>query len=255
MVTGWHEGRYYLEDGTAALGWLDLDGQRYYFREDGSPYQGWLTQGEYDYYFLEDGTMAVGPVEINGQIRYFTPGGIHIWLVNPWNYLPEDYDPQLVMTENGYRVTESCVEALEKMLEGCRAAGLRPNLISGYRSYWDQAYLYQEKIAEYGYATGKQIVAVPNTSEHQLGLAVDIVDASYRGLDRAQGEKPVQLWLMENCWDYGFILRYPDNTTDITGIIYEPWHYRYVGLEVSLELKELGITLEEYLGDIRPVEE
>ncbi len=292
LVTGWYEGRYYLadgtpaggwmtledkacyflEDGAPAQGWMTLDGETYYFREDGSLttgwltlnaqtfyftqeghlYHGWLQEGEYSYYFLEDGTMAVGPTQIEGQTRYFTPKGIHLWLVNPWNALPEDYEVELVTLDGGYRVAKDCHEALLAMLEGCREAGLNPYQNSGYRTYWDQLALYQAKIKEYGYALGKQIVAEPNTSEHQLGLAVDIVDGNYRTLNEAQGTKPVQLWLMEHCWDYGFILRYPEGTTEITGIIYEPWHYRYVGLEVAQELKELGITLEEYLGAVQP---
>ena len=71
------------------------------------------------------------------------------------------------------------------------------------------------------------VVARPGTSEHELGLAVDIVDASYQQLDEGQASTPVQQWLMEHCWEYGFILRYPDGKSDLTGIIYEPWHYRY----------------------------
>ncbi len=295
LVTGWYENRYYLEDGTLAQGWMELegktlyfqedgtpfvgwltlddrqyylqadgslyrgwmdrDGQRLYFREDGSLHHGWLTENGYTYYLKEDGSMAVSPTEIEGQMHYFTPKGIHLWLVNPWNYLPENYEVELVSTEKGYQIAADCLEALEAMLAGCREAGLNPNLISGWRSYWDQLYLYQEKVKEYGYTTGRKIVAEPNTSEHQLGYSVDIVDGSYRNLDAVQGTKPVQLWLMEHCWEYGFILRYPEGSTDITGIIYEPWHYRYVGLEVSLELRELGITLEEYLGAVPETEE
>jgi len=90
-------------------------------------------------------------------------------------------------------------------------------------------------------------VAVPGTSEHQLGLAVDIIDENYKLLTRWQEYTDTQQWLMKNCHKYGFILRYPNGTTDITGIIYEPWHYRYVGAEVAAEITELGITFEEYL--------
>ena len=75
----------------------------------------------------------------------------------------------------------------------------------------------------------------------------DIVDKAYQTLDEHQAEMPAQKWLMENSWKYGFILRYPVGKTDVTGIIYEPWHYRYVGLELAEELHELGLTLEEYL--------
>ena len=90
-------------------------------------------------------------------------------------------------------------------------------------------------------------VAKPNTSEHQLGLAVDIIDFFYTNLDKGQEDTATQQWLMENSWRYGFILRYPNGSSEITGIIYEPWHYRYVGQEAAEEIYELGVTLEEYL--------
>ncbi len=91
-------------------------------------------------------------------------------------------------------------------------------------------------------------VAVPGTSEHQLGLAVDIIDNSNWNLDESQENVPAQQWLMANSWRYGFILRYPVGSTSVTGIIYEPWHYRYVGCQAAKEIYQRGITLEEYLG-------
>ena len=95
-----------------------------------------------------------------------------------------------------------------------------------------------------------RIVARPGTREHQLGYAVDITDSGYRKLNKDQEKTATQQWLMANCRDYGFIVRYPTGTTNITGIIYEPWHYRYVGVELAAELKESGITLEEYLDQL-----
>ena len=93
-------------------------------------------------------------------------------------------------------------------------------------------------------------VAIPGTSEHHTGLAVDIVDASYNHLNHEQAKRPTQKWLMEHCHEYGFILRYPKGKTDSTGIIYEPWHYRYVGTELAQELHDAGLTLEEYLQNL-----
>lgn len=87
----------------------------------------------------------------------------------------------------------------------------------------------------------------PGTSEHQLGLAVDIVDADYQLLNHAQEDTAVHQWLLEHCWDYGFILRYPADKGDVTGIIYEPWHYRYVGREHAQAIRAAGLCLEEYL--------
>ena len=248
MATGWLDGFYFQDDGTMTVGWAELEEQRYFFDEDGKLHTGWLEEGEYRYYFLEDGTMAVGPQEIDGKTYHFSPGGVQVWLVNPWNEIHEDYEVELVKVEGGYNLAAVCADAFARMMADCRAAGHVPQMISGHRTYWDQYALYQQKMEEYGYATAKEIVARPNTSEHQLGLAVDIVVPGSSNLNREQSKSAMQQWLMANCWDYGFILRYPDDTTEITGIIYEPWHYRYVGLEIAKELQELGITLEEYLG-------
>ena len=85
-----------------------------------------------------------------------------------------------------------------------------------------------------------------------VAVAVDIVDKSYQILDKKQETTAVQKWLMEHAWEYGFILRYPNGTTDITGIIYEPWHYRYVGRDAAADIRDKGVTLEEYIEMIRP---
>ena len=130
-------------------------------------------------------------------------------------------------------------------------------MLSGYRTQEEQEKLFQEEIdgnlAE-GYSEeearelAQQWVAVPGTSEHQLGLAVDLVDANMQDLTSAQESTETQKWLMANSWRYGFIHRYPNGKTDITGIIYEPWHYRYVGKDAAQEIFNRDITLEEYLG-------
>ncbi len=120
-----------------------------------------------------------------------------------------------------------------------------------------QKKLFRQQTQEYlnqGYSTREaqelaaESVAIPGTSEHQLGLAVDIVDYNHPQLDQTQEDTQVQKWLMENSWRYGFILRYPPEKSDITGIIYEPWHYRYVGKAAAKEIYQQNITLEEYLS-------
>ena len=93
-----------------------------------------------------------------------------------------------------------------------------------------------------------KVVARPGTSEHQLGLAVDIVDLDNQNLDETQEDTAVQQWLMAHSWEYGFILRYPGGKSEITGIIYEPWHYRYVGRDAAAEIYAQGVCLEEYLA-------
>ena len=104
---------------------------------------------------------------------------------------------------------------------------------------------YSREAAE---AEAGKVVAVPGTSEHQLGLALDIVDLNNQNLDTSQEDTPVQKWLIEHSWEYGFILRYPNDKSEITGIIYEPWHYRYVGRDAAREIHERGVCLEEYLS-------
>lgn len=188
------------------------------------------------------------------------PEDTDIWnlvLVNPWTPLPESYTVDLVSLGSGQAVDRRCAAALQNMLEACRAAGLSPLICSSYRTQNTQQGLYDAQVAEFlaqGCSREKAeelsatIVALPGTSEHQLGLAADIVDSNYQILESSQENTPVQRWLMEHCWEYGFILRYPENKTALTGIIYEPWHYRYVGRQAAQEIMRAGICLEEYVG-------
>lgn len=181
-------------------------------------------------------------------------------LVNPWHALPEDYTVELQQVtwgeEEDQYMDVRCADALLRMMYDCEAAGNHPYICSGYRTMEKQQYLFNNKIARLvaeGYAhddapaIAAMSVAIPGTSEHQLGLAVDIIDYNYPYLNQEQESMPTQQWLMENSWRYGFILRYPNDKSDITGIIYEPWHYRYVGAEAAEEIYQLGVTLEEYL--------
>lgn len=179
-----------------------------------------------------------------------------ILLVNPWNEMPEDYEITLKTLPDGNKVDERAYDNLTAMLEACREAGLRPKICSSYRTQSKQTYLYNNKIARLrnaGYsrkaaeAEAGRWVARPGTSEHQLGLAVDIVSQSYQALTRKQEQTKEQKWLMEHCWEYGFILRYPNDKSEITGIGYEPWHYRYVGRDVALDIRDSGLCMEEYL--------
>ena len=133
-----------------------------------------------------------------------------------------------------------------EMLKAAKAEGLGPIVVSGYRTQEKQRRLYEDKIKEYrkqGYSKeearrkAEQWVALPGTSEHQLGLAVDINGAVY----------DIYPWLQENSYKYGFIFRYPEEKESITGISEEVWHYRYVGVKAAKEIYQRGICLEEYL--------
>lgn len=181
-------------------------------------------------------------------------------LVNPWNPLPDFYAVTLTQLKNGHSVDERCYPELQAMMDDCRAAGLSPLICSSYRTRQTQEKLFNNQVNKWiakGYSradaetqAGKS-VAVPGTSEHQTGLALDIVDLSNQNLDKTQESTPVQQWLMEHSWEYGFILRYPNGKSDVTGIIYEPWHYRYVGKDAAKEIHERGIFFEEYLAEGR----
>lgn len=188
----------------------------------------------------------------------------YLVLVNPWHPLPEDYQFELTTVTGKYKIDSRCADALKQFLADCKAAGHTPYICSAYRTWDDQVYLFDKKVKSFtskGYSEEEAKIlaaketAVPGTSEHQLGLAVDILCQSRPWLDEGQANTATQKWLMANCHKYGFILRYPKGTTPITGIIYEPWHYRYVGVEIATEIMTKGITLEEYLGIIGPPEE
>ena len=177
-------------------------------------------------------------------------------LVNFWNPLPDNYFIQTAALKNGFQVDERCYPDLQAMMDACRADGLSPVICSAYRSWENQERLYQAEVKRWldrGYSQGRaeaevgKAVALPGASEHQLGLAVDIVDLNNQHLDETQESTEVQKWLMEHSWEYGFILRYPNEKSEITGIIYEPWHYRYVGREDAEQIHASGLCLEEYL--------
>ena len=173
--------------------------------------------------------------------------------------LPEGYVPILDIVVGEYEMDERCAAKCLQMIEDCREAGMGlPMICSAYRTQEYQEMLYNDKVARVMQAEwishddalvkAAAVVAVPGTSEHQTGLAVDIMDENYPYLDEGQENTEAQVWLMEHAPDYGFILRYPPDASDITGIIYEPWHYRYVGEKFAKEIARKGLTLEEYVA-------
>ena len=183
-------------------------------------------------------------------------GDWRLLLVNRWNPMPEAYAVTLKKLPNGLQVDERVYDDLTAMLTDCGKAGLHPIVCSAYRDTATQTRLHQNKIARlraagYSRSAAEQEairwVAAPGTSEHQTGMAVDIVSASYQKLTHQQEKTAEQKWLMEHCWEYGFILRYPTDKSEVTGVGYEPWHYRYVGREAALAMRDRGLCLEEYM--------
>ena len=168
----------------------------------------------------------------------------NLLLVNEWNAIPDGFEIETAEVENGYVADARIVPALQDMLADCREAGYSPQIISSFRTRETQEYLYNR-------TANKSDTAIPGHSEHECGLAADIIDAASAGwgdpLIDEQENQPAQKWLMEHCQDYGFILRYPKDKEDITAIIYEPWHYRYVGPEHAKTIMDRGLCLEEYI--------
>lgn len=171
-------------------------------------------------------------------------------VVNRWNELPEDYSVELTELSNGQKVDSRIYPYLQEMFDAARAEDVYPVVREGYRTAEEQQEILDDKIQSYinqGYSqvkaerTAKEWVALPGTSEHQLGIAVDI------NADKSKcSNEDVYGWLAENAYKYGFVLRYPPGKQKFTGTSYEPWHYRYVGEEAAKEIYERGICLEEY---------
>ena len=182
----------------------------------------------------------------------------YLTLVNDTNPMQEGYVPELTKVVGEYQVDSRIAEPLKQMLADAKKDGMKLSVCSAYRSVEKQKELYNLYMGN-EVRSGKNYwqaleettksTAYPGKSEHSLGLAVDIVSVKYTALDEKQKDTPEAKWLAKNCYKYGFILRYPVDKTDITGIIYEPWHYRYVGKEDAKKIMERGITLEEYLGE------
>ena len=189
-----------------------------------------------------------------GNITHHMASEDHGWnliLVNRENYIPADYEVQLTELSNGKKVDSRIYPELQEMFNAARAQGYGLFVRDGYRTQEEQQQLMNEKIEAYenegkskseAKKLAEQWVAIPGTSEHQLGIAVDInADTTKSSRD------DVYNWLEENAHTYGFIKRYPSNKTDIRGVINEPWHYRYVGKEAASAIYSQGICLEEYI--------
>lgn len=181
--------------------------------------------------------------------------GWNLMLVNAKNSIPDDYAPNLIELSNGEKVDARIYADLQEMFDAARAQGLELFVAAGYRTWEEQRRLLDEKTQAFQYEghsrkqakkLALQWVSLPGTSEHQLGLAVDInADTEISASDDVYG------WLLKNGHAYGFIKRYPSDKSPITGINNEPWHYRYVGREAAQEITKQGVCLEEYIESIQ----
>ena len=177
-------------------------------------------------------------------------------LVNRDHPLEEDFDGELTELRYGQSVDSRIYPDLQAMFDEMRAAGLDPRVVQGYRTSEEQKERLDNKISEYmGYGKTReeawqlavQWEAEPGTSEHETGLCVDISSDSGDN----ESANAVWEWMDENCSRFGFIKRYPNNKSSVTGVKGEPWHYRYVGPEAAQEITAGNTTLEEYLGAVK----
>lgn len=182
----------------------------------------------------------------------------YLHLVNYENPIAEDFQVELKEKNNVYVFDARASDALEEMIADAQAEGLNPLICSTYRTLEKQSQLFNDYLNRllkegYDYDSAfkkvKHTNATPGNSEHHLGLAADIISKGYGILDEKQETTQEFKWLAANCTNYGFILRYPKAKYDITGIDYEPWHFRYVGKAAAKYITENKLTLEEYLDE------
>lgn len=185
----------------------------------------------------------------------------YLLLANAENPLPQDWSIQTEEVQNGYEMDKRAAPAMREMIQAAKEDGVELMLCSAYRSVEkqqqlfdrsQQAYMARGMSEEEAYAKTATETAIPGTSEHQTGLAADIVTPTYQMLDAGFADTPAGQWLSEHAAEYGFVLRYPQDKQEVTGIIYESWHYRFVGKTHAKLMKESGLCLEEYLQQELP---
>lgn len=205
-------------------------------------------------------------IDISEYLAYIEPrSDAYLFLVNPANPLQADYVPpdltDCIYTRKDGRATQKLRLNAAKALEALMAEGEllgkvnNVSVTSAYRSYEYQDYLFNLYCEQNKdkYPTREQVEAYvltfstrPGTSEHQSGLCMDMHNLGSANV--AFAKKPEAKWLAENCYRFGFVLRYPEDKTEVTGITYEPWHFRYVGRYHATRMQELGLCLDEYIA-------
>ena len=201
-------------------------------------------------------TFAIAQSGVNTVVDETSLGG-NLYLVNSTFQLAQDYVPPDLVRPNvrgGITMRQEAATALEAMFAAASEAGHTLIAVSGYRSYGQQSAIYRRKIANTGSAQkAGLLVAPPGSSEHQLGLAVDVGRRASTNLNQSFGRSKEGQWVRENAHHFGFIVRYREVWTDITGIADEPWHLRYVGKPHAEALARLDIPLELYVYQLSEV--
>ncbi|MDD4187333.1 MAG: M15 family metallopeptidase [Bacilli bacterium] len=201
-------------------------------------------------------TKIVAMVNVNRDREYYEDTkkasleDYELMLVNKYNYLEEDYEPKAITTipstyaYEGNKINEEVLVAFRNLAEEAKIAGHTILINSSYRDYNSQKEVWESRKSLYGTRQADAYAARAGYSEHQTGYAIDVAD--FYDINDKFGETESFLWMKENCYSFGFILRYPEDKEKITGYSYEPWHYRYVGKEVAEKIKNLEITFDEY---------
>ncbi|MCR5846828.1 MAG: M15 family metallopeptidase [Lachnospiraceae bacterium] len=191
---------------------------------------------------------------LSKKIAEFDMDDWKLILVNKDNPLEADIECELKKFD-GFEVDERIYDELKEMFSDAEKEGIYLNMASGYRNYNTQNYLYNKKVnyfkrlgfsKEEAEETASMKVTPPMTSEHQTGLAVDILSDDHYKMDAEFGESDAGIWLSEHSYEYGFILRYPEGCEEITKIQYEPWHFRYVGKDAAEFIYINNLTFEEF---------
>lgn len=190
----------------------------------------------------------------NRKYSILEPDALDVLVKNGF-YLPASYEPDdlckisipVSSEDETYLLRKEAADALQQMYEDAKKEGLEIAVVSAYRSYEDQKEIYDYYFSKYDELTASRLVSIPGCSEHQLGLSVDLTSKDIIGdEDSFFVDTPEYRWVIKHAHEYGFILRYPDDKTSITGTTNEPWHFRYVGTELAEVLYKENLTLEEY---------
>lgn len=224
---------------------------KYFIEENLSRYIHYQTENQ-----TEDPIMVIRIVNVNGDLDPYTNTTSSdlekesLILVNKYNYLEENHeipnleDISLMYAYSNNRLQEEAVTNYVRMARAAKENGLSIIVNSSYRTYEDQEKIYNSFYRQYGEEYAEEYSAHPGYSEHETGLAVDI--DTYQSTSASFEESEEYAWLKEHCYEYGYILRYPEGLEKITGYLYEPWHYRYVGIDAAKQIKEENITFDEY---------
>lgn len=210
-------------------------------------------------------SVSTSSTASSSQTAAYVPNGDwRLVIANKEHPLPESYQVKTAYVSGNYRLDSRIADAYKSMISAAKNDGITLVIISGFRTYQGQTNLFNNKVNQYinrGYSREKatelaaQYVAPPGTSEHLTGLAVDLISTdwySYNSDLNSKFENTEEFkWLYNNCAEYGFVLRYPKDKVGITKYEYEPWHYRYVGVDVAKEIMSRKICLEEYVADMQ----